>query len=57
MKISTTWKRLPRDVVTSNDVNTFKNSIDKHWTTNSPTYLLGQIGGSTTAADDGNNLC
>jgi len=38
MKMPTIWNRLPYDVVNSNNVNTFKNRLDKHWETNPPPY-------------------
>ena len=31
IKITTTWNALPNEVVTSRTVNSFKNSLDKHW--------------------------
>ena len=34
------WNNLPENVVTANTVNTFKNRLDKHWTTNAPTLQL-----------------
>ena len=35
-KITTAWNALPNDVVTSRTVNSFKNSLDKHWAENPP---------------------
>ena len=36
IKITTTWNALPNEVVSSRTVNSFKNSLDKHWAENSP---------------------
>ena len=36
IKITTTWNTLPNKVVTSITVNSFKNSLDKHWAENLP---------------------
>ena len=36
IKITTTWNALPSEVVSSRTVNSFKNSLDKHWTENPP---------------------
>ena len=36
IKTKTTWNALPNEVVTSRTVNSFKNSLDKHWAENSP---------------------
>ena len=36
IKITTTWNALPNEVVTSITVNSFKNSLDKHWAENPP---------------------
>ena len=38
IKIITTWNALPNEVVTSRTVNSFKNSLDKHWAEN-PQYV------------------
>ena len=34
--ITTTWNALPNEVVFSRTVNSFKNSVDKHWAENPP---------------------
>ena len=31
IKITTTWNALPNELLTSRTVNSFKNSLDKHW--------------------------
>ena len=36
IKITTIWKALPSEVVSSRTVNSFKNSLDKHWAENPP---------------------
>ena len=36
IKITTTFNALPNEVVTSRTVNSFKNSLDKHWAENQP---------------------
>ena len=36
IKITTTWNALPNEVVSSRTVNSFKNSLDKHWAENPP---------------------
>ena len=36
IKITTTWNELPNEVVNSRTVNSFKNSLDKHWAENPP---------------------
>ena len=36
IKITTTWNALPSEVVSSRTVNSFKNSLEKHWAENSP---------------------
>ena len=36
IKIATIWNALPNEVVTSRTVNSFKNSLDKHWAENPP---------------------
>ena len=36
IKITTTWNALPNEVVTSRTVNSFKNSLDKHFAENPP---------------------
>ena len=36
IKIATTLNALPSEVVSSRTVNSFKNSLDKHWAENSP---------------------
>ena len=36
IKITTTWNALPNEVVTSRTVNSFKNSLGKHWAENAP---------------------
>ena len=36
IKIAPTWNALPNEVATSTTVNSFKNSLDKHWAENSP---------------------
>ena len=36
IKIKTSWNALPNEVVTSRTVNSFKNSLDKHWAENPP---------------------
>ena len=36
IKITTTWNSLPNEVVTSRTVNSFKNSLEKHWAENPP---------------------
>ena len=36
IKITTTWNAIPNEVVTSRTVNSFKNSLDKHWAENPP---------------------
>ena len=35
INITTTWNSLKNEVVTSRTVNSFKNSLDKHWAENS----------------------
>ena len=35
-KITTIWNALPSEVVSSRTVNSFKNSLDKHWAENAP---------------------
>ena len=34
IKITITWNALPNEVVSSRTVNSFKNSLDKHWAEN-----------------------
>ena len=41
IKITTTWNVLPNEVVSSRTVNSFKNSLDKHWAEN-PTNVRVQ---------------
>ena len=36
IKITTTWNAIPNEVVSSRTVNSFKNSLDKHWAENPP---------------------
>ena len=36
IKITTTWNALQSKVVSSRTVNSFKNSLDKHWAENPP---------------------
>ena len=36
IKITTTWNALPNEVVSSRTVNSFKNSLGKHWAENPP---------------------
>ena len=36
IKITTIWNALPNEVVTRRTVNSFKNSMDKHWAENLP---------------------
>ena len=36
IKITTIWNALPSEVVSSRTVNSFKNSLDKHWVENPP---------------------
>ena len=36
IKITTNWNALPSAVVSSRTVNSFKNSLDKHWAENPP---------------------
>ena len=36
IKITTTWNALPSEVVSSRRVNSFKNSLEKHWAENPP---------------------
>ena len=36
IKITSTWNALPSEVVSSRTVNSFKNSLDKHWAENPP---------------------
>ena len=36
IKITTTSNALPSEVVSSRTVNSFKNSLDKHWAENPP---------------------
>ena len=36
IKITTTWNTIPNEVVTSRTVNSFENSVDKHWAENPP---------------------
>ena len=36
IKITSTWDELPSEVVSSRTVNSFKNSLDKHWAENPP---------------------
>ena len=36
IKITTTWNYLSNEIVTSRTVNSFKNSLDKHWAENPP---------------------
>ncbi|KAF2359948.1 hypothetical protein FHG87_009298 [Trinorchestia longiramus] len=33
---SPTWNKLPENIVSAGTVNTFKNRLDKFWTTNPP---------------------
>ena len=40
IKITTTWNALPSEVVSNRTVNTFKNSLDKHWAENPQMYEL-----------------
>ncbi|KAF2358172.1 hypothetical protein FHG87_011066, partial [Trinorchestia longiramus] len=35
-KIAATWNQLPENIVSAGTVNTFKNRLDKFWTTNPP---------------------
>ena len=41
-KITTTWNAVPNEVVTSGTVNSFKNSLDKHWAENPPNVRVNQ---------------
>ena len=43
IKITTTWNALPNEVVTSRTVNSFKNSLDKHWAENLPNVRVVAI--------------
>ena len=36
IKITATWNALPNEVISSRKANSFKNSLDKHWTENPP---------------------
>ncbi|KAF2345292.1 hypothetical protein FHG87_023952 [Trinorchestia longiramus] len=36
VKIAATWNQLPENIVSAGPVNTFKNHLDKFWTTNPP---------------------
>ncbi|KAF2363757.1 hypothetical protein FHG87_005477 [Trinorchestia longiramus] len=36
VKIAPTWNQLPENIVSAGTVNTFKNRLDKFWTTNNP---------------------
>ena len=36
IKITTIWNALPNEVVSSRTVNSFQNSLDKHWAENPP---------------------
>ena len=36
----TTWNALPSEVVSSRTVNSFKNSLDKHWVENPPNVCV-----------------
>ena len=36
IKITITWNALPYEAVSSRTVNSFKNSLDKHWSENPP---------------------
>ena len=36
IKLTTSWNALPSEVVSSRTVNSFKNSLDKHWAENPP---------------------
>ena len=40
IKITTTWNALPSEVVSSRTVNSFKNSLDKHWAENPPSVRV-----------------
>ena len=40
IKITTTWNALPSEVVSSRTVNSFKNSLNKHWAENPPNVLV-----------------
>ena len=40
IKITTTWFALPSEVVSSRTVNSFKNSLDKHWAENPPNVQI-----------------
>ena len=35
-KSTTTWNSLPHEVLSSRSVNSFRNSLDKHWEDNLP---------------------
>ena len=51
IKITTTWNALRNEVVTSRTVNSFKNSLDKHWAENmDPTVCP-----TTTTTNNNNN--
>ena len=43
IKITTTWNFLPNEVVTSRTVNSFKNSLDKHWAENPPNVRVNWL--------------
>ena len=43
IKITTTWNSLPNEVVSSRTVNTFKNSLDKHWAENFPNVRVNLL--------------
>ena len=40
IKIITTWNALPNEVISCRTVNSFKNSLDKHWTENPSNVLV-----------------
>ena len=42
IKITTTWIALSSEVVISRTVNSFKNSLDKHWAENPPNVWVNQ---------------
>ena len=40
IKITPTWNALPSEVASSRTVNSFKNSLDKHWAENPQTFRV-----------------
>ena len=43
IKITTTWNALPNEVVSSRTVNSFKNSLDNHWSENPPNVWVNWL--------------